>query len=135
MGLQDAGATVRYLVRDRDAKFPALFDEVLRDAGTAVLLTGIRMPRMNAIMERWVRTCRHELLERTLIWNHARLLHALREFEAHYNEQRPQPVPDPNRQTPRGERGPSHSYRLRRRPARIPRLHGQRHPPKHHFDL
>ncbi len=89
MDLQDAGATVRYLIRDRDAKFPALFDEVLADAGIAVVLTGIRMPRMNAVMERWVRTCRSELLDRTLIWNHAHLLHALREFESHYNEHRP----------------------------------------------
>lgn len=51
MDLQDAGATVRYLIRDRDTKFPALFDEVLADAGIAAVLTGIRMPRMNALME------------------------------------------------------------------------------------
>ncbi|MEV0136517.1 hypothetical protein AB0H83_49850, partial [Dactylosporangium sp. NPDC050688] len=30
-------------------------------------LSGVRMPRMNAVMERWVRTCRRELLDRTLI--------------------------------------------------------------------
>jgi hypothetical protein len=48
MDLKDAGAAVRYLLRDRNAKFPALFDEVLADAGIAVVLTGIRMPRMNA---------------------------------------------------------------------------------------
>ena len=105
MDLQDAGTTVRYLIRDRDAKFPALFDEVLADAGIAVLLTGIRTPRMNAVMERWVRTCRRELLDPTLIWNQARLLHALREFESHYYEHRPhrtlrqsaplRPVPEP----------------------------------------
>ena len=35
---------------------------------------------MNAIMERWVHTCRRELLERALIWNHRHLLHALREI-------------------------------------------------------
>ena len=74
----DAGTTVRYLIRDRDAKFPALFDEVLADAGIAAMLTGIRMPRMNAVMERWMRTCRSELLDRTLIWNQAHLLHAPR---------------------------------------------------------
>ncbi len=50
--LQDAGSTVRYLIRDHDAKFPTLFDEVLRDAGIALMLTGIQMPRMNAVMER-----------------------------------------------------------------------------------
>ncbi|MFF0041629.1 integrase core domain-containing protein [Streptomyces mirabilis] len=36
-----------------------------------------------------VQTCRHELLERTLIWNQQHLLHALREFEQHYNSHRP----------------------------------------------
>jgi hypothetical protein len=103
--LQDTGATIRYLIRDRDAKYPDLFDEVLADAGIAVVLTGIRMPRMNAVMERWVRTCRSELLDRMLIWNQAHLLHALRQFESHYNEHRPhralrqaaplRPVPEP----------------------------------------
>jgi putative transposase len=43
----------------------------------------------NSIMERWVQTCRHELLDRTLIWNQRHLLHALREFEHFYNEHRP----------------------------------------------
>jgi putative transposase len=89
MDLEDTGAAVKYLIRDRDAKFPAPFDEVLADAGIAVVLTGIRMPRMNAVMERWVRTCRRELLDRTLLWSQAHLLHALREFESHYNEHRP----------------------------------------------
>jgi len=89
MDLQDTGAHVRYLIRDHDAKFPALFDEVLADADIAVILTGIRMPRMNAVMERWVRTCRSELLDRILIWNQAHLLHALHEFETYYNEHHP----------------------------------------------
>ena len=34
-------------------------------------MTGIRVPRMNAIMERWVRSCRAELLDRILILNQA----------------------------------------------------------------
>jgi hypothetical protein len=42
---------------------------------------------MNSIMERWVQTCRRELLDRTLIWNRSHLLHALREFEQFYNGQ------------------------------------------------
>src|SRR5258708_24914485 len=40
-------------------------------------------------MERWVRTCRRELLDRTLIWNQRHLLHALHEFECFYNGHRP----------------------------------------------
>lgn len=38
-------------------------DEVLADAGVQVVLTGVRKPRMNAVMERWVGTCRRELLD------------------------------------------------------------------------
>ncbi|MEV6702820.1 integrase core domain-containing protein, partial [Streptomyces sp. NPDC051453] len=33
--------------------------------------------------------CRHELLDRTLIWNEHHLRHALRQFELHYNTHRP----------------------------------------------
>jgi transposase InsO family protein len=87
--LEDADCRARYLFRDRDGKFPALFDAILADAGTETVLSGVRMPRMNSIMERRVRTCRRELLDRTLIWNQPHLLCALREFEQFYNERRP----------------------------------------------
>ena len=57
MDLEDAGSRARYLIRDRDGKFPALLEAVLVDAGVKVVLSGIQTPRMNSIMERWVRTC------------------------------------------------------------------------------
>jgi putative transposase len=50
MDLKDAGRTARYVIRDRDGKFPALFDTVLADADIKVVLSGVRMPRMNCIM-------------------------------------------------------------------------------------
>jgi putative transposase len=89
MDLDDAGCRARFLIRDRDGRFPGLFDTVLADAGIEVVVSGVRMPRMNAIMERWVQTCRRELVDRTLIWNQRHLLHALREFEHFYNGHRP----------------------------------------------
>ncbi|MGW4471118.1 integrase core domain-containing protein [Nonomuraea sp. NPDC004354] len=88
MDLDEAGCRARYLIRDRDAKFPALMDEVLSDAGVQTVLTGIRMPRMNAVMERWVQSCRRELLDRCLIWNERHLRHALREYEKFYYQHR-----------------------------------------------
>ncbi|MEV0136301.1 hypothetical protein AB0H83_48725 [Dactylosporangium sp. NPDC050688] len=36
-------------------------------------LISSQVPRMNAIIERWVRTCRRELLDCTLIWNQRHL--------------------------------------------------------------
>ncbi|WP_433136266.1 hypothetical protein ACQPZ8_29040 [Actinomadura nitritigenes] len=56
MDLQNAGCRARFLIRDRNGKFPDLFDTVLADAGIQAVLTGVRMPRMNAVMERWVQT-------------------------------------------------------------------------------
>ncbi|MFB9571836.1 integrase core domain-containing protein, partial [Streptomyces yanii] len=89
MDIQDAGTKIKYLIRDRDVRYPAGFDGVLAEEGIKAVQTGVRMPRMNAIMERWIRSCRTELLDRTLIWDHAHLLHALREHEAFYNAHRP----------------------------------------------
>lgn len=50
MDLEDTGCRARYLIRDRDGKFPALINEILAEAGIQTVLTGIRMPRMNSIM-------------------------------------------------------------------------------------
>lgn len=81
MDLEDAGSLARFLIRDRDSKFTAGFDALFADAGLGVVMTGIRIPRMNSIMERWIQTCRRELLDRTLVWNQHHLLHVLDEFE------------------------------------------------------
>jgi transposase InsO family protein len=88
--LLHAGLSRRFhLIRDRDSRYTAAFDAVLQDESIAIVKTGVRVPRMNAIMERWVRSCRAELLDRTLIVNRAHLLHALREYETFYDEHRP----------------------------------------------
>ncbi|WP_245790816.1 integrase core domain-containing protein [Streptomyces monashensis] len=89
MDLQDASSQACFLIRDRDSRFTQAFDALLSDAGLTVVTTGIQIPRMNSLMERWIQTCRCELLDRTLIWNQSHLLHALREFETFYNEHRP----------------------------------------------
>jgi putative transposase len=85
MDLQDAGCRTRFLIRDRDGKYPAVFDMILAETGIEVVLTGVQIPRMNAIMERWIQSCRRELLDRMLVWNQTHLSHALREYERHYN--------------------------------------------------
>ncbi|WP_336216857.1 hypothetical protein [Nonomuraea sp. LPB2021202275-12-8] len=101
MDLDDAGCRARFLLRDRDGKFPALMDEVLAEAGITTVLTGIRMPQMNSIMERWVQSCRHELLDRCLIWNERHLRHALREVDRSITGTEPiKPWPKPPRCVP-----------------------------------
>jgi transposase InsO family protein len=105
-------------------------DEILAEAGIKTVLTGIRMPRVKSIMERWVQSCRHELLDRCLVWNAHHLRHALREYEGFYNQHRahqalnqaapvrtvPDPITDPERiadlNVPRRDRlgGVLHAY-------------------------
>lgn len=58
---------MRYLIRDRDGKFPASFDSILADTGIKAVLTGVRVPRMSSIIKRWMQSCRHELLDRMLV--------------------------------------------------------------------
>jgi putative transposase len=68
------------------------------------------MPRMSAIMERWIQSCCRELLDHVLIFNQRHLMHALHEYERHDNAHRrhrgisnarplhplPEPITDPS---------------------------------------
>src|SRR5260221_6598042 len=89
MDLGDAGTSVKFVLHDRDASFTAAFDAVLQAAGVRVVRSAIQAPRMNSIMERWIGSCRRELLDRTLIWNQRHLMTVLREYEDFYHTHRP----------------------------------------------
>jgi putative transposase len=89
MDLGDAGARAKFVVHDRDASFTQAFDAVFLAAGIRVIRSAVQAPRMNSIMERWIGSCRRELLDRTLIWNQRHLMMVLREYEDFYNSHRP----------------------------------------------
>lgn len=80
---------VRFLVRDRDAKFSRSFDDVFSSEGAEVLVTPVRAPRANAYAERWVRTVRGECLDWLLIVGRGHLEQVLRVYVEHYNQHRP----------------------------------------------
>jgi transposase InsO family protein len=62
---------------------------VFQAADIEVITTAIRAPVVNAIQERWHRSVRAELLDRTLVWNLSHLRRVLAEYESFYNEHRP----------------------------------------------
>ena len=89
MDLGDAGARAKFVLHDRDASFTQAFDAVFQAAGSRVIRSAVQAPRMNSITERWIGSCRRELLDRTLIWNLRHLMMVLREYEDFYNSHRP----------------------------------------------
>jgi len=86
---EDRPTPVRFLIRDRDAKFSGPFDEVFRTEGVTIVRTPIRAPRANAFAERWVRTVRTECLDWTLVRGRRHLERVLRIYAEHYNAERP----------------------------------------------
>jgi putative transposase len=87
--LGERGQRVRFLVRDRDAKFTRAFDDVFGSDGAEVLITPIQAPNANAYAERWIRTVRAECLDWLLITGRGHLEQVLRIYVEHYNGHRP----------------------------------------------
>ena len=51
--LADGGVDVAFVLRDRDTKYVAGFDEVFSADGAGILKTAVRAPNMNAYAERF----------------------------------------------------------------------------------
>jgi transposase InsO family protein len=81
MDLGEQAHRVKFMIRDRGSNYTAAFDAVLADAGIRTVLCNVRMPRMNAIAERWIGGCRRELLDRALVRDQAHLRRMLRKYE------------------------------------------------------
>ncbi len=113
--IADAEIDVRFLVRDRDTKYVANFDEVFGSEGAQILQTPFRTPNANAYAERFVRTVRSECLDHLLVVNARHLERILRAYAQHYNGFRPhqglsQQIPAPASPCPMSPATPSYSH-------------------------
>ena len=89
MELDDRGRKVRFLIHDRDRKFPRAFDALLATENIRVIRTPVQAPNANAYMERWVGSVRRDCLDRVPIVGRRQLEHVLRVYVRHYNRERP----------------------------------------------
>ena len=89
MDLGGRAARFSFLIRDRDRKFTAVFDEVFADNGVRIIKTPVRSPRANSFAERYAGTLRRECLDHLLIYGERHLRRILAEYARHYNEHRP----------------------------------------------
>jgi transposase InsO family protein len=79
----------RFVIHDGAGQYARSFDGVFEAEGITAITTPPRAPMANAYAERWVRTLRHELLDRTIIWNERQLRALLVDYIDHYNQHRP----------------------------------------------
>ena len=89
MDLGERADRFEFLIRDRDGKFTAVFDEVFLGNGMRIIKTPVRSPRANSFAERYVGTLRRECLDHLLIYGERHLRRILAEYSRHYNEHRP----------------------------------------------
>ncbi len=94
-------------IRDRDTKFSAAFDEVFRSEGVRVIHLPYRRPVANSIAERFVGTCRREVLDHLLVFGRGHLGRVLGEFIEHYHRARPHQGLEQRRPCEPGRRGPA----------------------------
>ena len=80
LALEERGRQLRFLLRDRDAKFSRAFDDVFGSEGAEVLLTPVQAPNANAYAERWIRTVRAECLDWLLVVGRRHLNEVLRVY-------------------------------------------------------
>ncbi len=73
---------------DRDAIFVARVDAAIQALGTEPIRTAYRCPWQNAYAERWVGTCRRELVDHVVVLDEQHLKRLLSTYVGSYNEDR-----------------------------------------------
>jgi putative transposase len=89
MNLEGQADGLKFLIRDRDAKFTAASDAVFTAMGVRIIKTPIQAPQANAIAERWIASARRECPDRTLITSERHLQLVLDEYAGPCNTHRP----------------------------------------------
>src|SRR4029077_14879195 len=97
MDLEDHADGLKFLIRDRYAKFTTVFDGVSTATGVRIIKTPVRAPRANAIAERRAGSARRGCLDQMLIADERHLWLVLGEYTDNHNGHRPHPArpPDP----------------------------------------
>ena len=78
----------RYLLHDRDTKFTAAFDALLKASGVEPLHLPPQSPNLNAYCERFIRSIKEEALGHMVILGEPALSYMIHQYLAHYHAER-----------------------------------------------
>jgi len=78
----------RFLIFDRDAKYGLEVPIVVRSMNIRPVRTSFQSPWQNGVAERWIESCRHDLLDHIIALNERHLKRLLSHYVCYYHEDR-----------------------------------------------
>ena len=113
----------KYLIYDRDLKFGSAVAVAVKAMGSKPKRISLRSPWQNGIAERWIASCRRDLLDHVIVLNERHLKRLLSEYVCYYHEDRTHL--GLNKETPVGR--PTQTRRPNSKVIAHPRLGGLHH--------
>jgi putative transposase len=87
--VEQTGLGTSIVMHDRDAKFTASFDAILKSANLDVIKSAHRSPNTVAFVERFIQTLQQECLDYFVGFGAKHMDHLVSEMLAYYHEERP----------------------------------------------
>ena len=78
----------RYLILDRDRKYGLEVFAAIQSLQSSAVRTSFQSPWQNGVAERWVESCRHDLLDHVIALNEAHLKRLLSDYVDYYHDDR-----------------------------------------------
>jgi transposase InsO family protein len=78
----------RYLIMDNDSIFSDKVTEAIMSFGTKPKRIAFQSPWQNGVAERWVGSCKRELIDHVIVVNEDHLRRLLRDYVSYYNAER-----------------------------------------------
>jgi putative transposase len=78
----------RFLLFDRDSKYGLEVPIAVRSMAIRPVRTAVRSPWQNGVAERWIESCRRDLLDQVIAFNERHLRRLLSDYICYYHEDR-----------------------------------------------
>jgi len=89
MWMEDEGIKPRFLIRDRDRKYPDEFDNFWKTEDVRCIRIPPKAPRANSFVESFISSTRREVLNHFICFSRGQLDYILSVWLRHYHEARP----------------------------------------------
>jgi putative transposase len=89
MWLDDVGVKPRFVIHDRDRKYPDEFKAFWKSEGVRSIPIPLKAPRANALTETWIESLKRECLNCFMCFSEEQLDYVPTTWVRHYNFERP----------------------------------------------